>query len=526
MARARAKYEITAEDRSGRAFRSAESSLDRIAGAVVRLRGFVAAAAGATGIGALIRSATNLSRELTRVSSTLGISTGDLAALREEAGAAGVQFGQVTVAIQRMVRRISEAAQGTGEATGALRELRLDAQALARQRPEQAFIRVLEALRDVENQNERVRLAFKLFDSEGVQAVSAIIGRLDDVRERLEDTNEDLERGVERTERLRAKAEELKTWWDNVKLAVAGAIAEMLGLVDQERTVEELRSALESVSRRLELARDDLELLTQSQGANSVAANLQRLEVQRLERQYESLNVELTRALGKQKESNRVQVETVKLTDKQLEGLGMIVTALGQRAQMESALSENLREQARATNEVTIFTADLERQTRSASDAAQELGLTFQSAFENAVIEGESLRNVLAGIAKDIQRIILRRTVTEPLAGFLTSAIGGFFGGGGGGGIGGPTVPGVNAPRLQEGGIVRRPTFAMIGEAGPEAVVPLDRFRGGGRTVVIHNNQTIDARGTHPSVAERIREAMEITSDITVQRVFDAMQRS
>ena len=41
-------------------------------------------------------------------------------------------------------------------------------------------------------------------------------------------------------------------------------------------------------------------------------------------------------------------------------------------------------------------------------------------------------------------------------------------------------------PRLAEGGIVNSPTLALIGEAGPEAVVPLDRMNtGGGVTVNI-----------------------------------------
>jgi hypothetical protein len=35
-------------------------------------------------------------------------------------------------------------------------------------------------------------------------------------------------------------------------------------------------------------------------------------------------------------------------------------------------------------------------------------------------------------------------------------------------------------PRLAEGGIVSSPTLALIGEAGPEAVVPLDRMQSGG----------------------------------------------
>jgi hypothetical protein len=43
-----------------------------------------------------------------------------------------------------------------------------------------------------------------------------------------------------------------------------------------------------------------------------------------------------------------------------------------------------------------------------------------------------------------------------------------------------------NIPGLAEGGIVNSPTLAMIGEKGPEAVVPLDRYRGGGGDVTIN----------------------------------------
>ena len=43
-----------------------------------------------------------------------------------------------------------------------------------------------------------------------------------------------------------------------------------------------------------------------------------------------------------------------------------------------------------------------------------------------------------------------------------------------------------NIPGLAEGGIVSSPTLALIGEAGPEAVVPLDRYRGGGGDVTIN----------------------------------------
>ena len=42
----------------------------------------------------------------------------------------------------------------------------------------------------------------------------------------------------------------------------------------------------------------------------------------------------------------------------------------------------------------------------------------------------------------------------------------------------------MSIPRMAEGGIVTSPTLALIGEAGPEAVVPLDRMRNGGGVTI------------------------------------------
>jgi uncharacterized membrane protein YjjP (DUF1212 family) len=47
-----------------------------------------------------------------------------------------------------------------------------------------------------------------------------------------------------------------------------------------------------------------------------------------------------------------------------------------------------------------------------------------------------------------------------------------------------PAAGRLGVPRMAEGGIVSSPTLALIGEAGPEAVVPLDRMQtGGGITI-------------------------------------------
>jgi hypothetical protein len=64
----------------------------------------------------------------------------------------------------------------------------------------------------------------------------------------------------------------------------------------------------------------------------------------------------------------------------------------------------------------------------SLNQATKDLGFTFSSAFEDAIISGNSLRDVMQGLLEDITRIVLRQTVTGPLAGAISTGIGGLFG--------------------------------------------------------------------------------------------------
>ena len=49
-----------------------------------------------------------------------------------------------------------------------------------------------------------------------------------------------------------------------------------------------------------------------------------------------------------------------------------------------------------------------------------------------------------------------------------------------------------NVPRAQEGGILRCPSLALVGEGGPEAIVPLGRGLICGVTINIQGNAIID----------------------------------
>lgn len=111
---------------------------------------------------------------LAKTSDKLGIATEALGGLRHAAELTGVSAGTMDMALQRMTRRVAEAGQGTGEAKNALLELGLSAEALTRLSPDKQFNALTMAMGGVASQSDKVRLAMKLFDSEGVALVNTM----------------------------------------------------------------------------------------------------------------------------------------------------------------------------------------------------------------------------------------------------------------------------------------------------------------------------------------------------------------
>lgn len=64
-------------------------------------------------------------------------------------------------------------------------------------------------------------------------------------------------------------------------------------------------------------------------------------------------------------------------------------------------------------------TKEIER----AQEAAQGIGEAFATGIEDAIIEAKSFKEMLGGLLKDINKIVLRLLVTQPLADAITSAV-------------------------------------------------------------------------------------------------------
>ena len=158
-----------------------------------------------------------------------------------------------------------------------------------------------------------------------------------------------------------------------------------------------------------------------------------------------------------------------------------------------AALASGFRETATTGRASLAAIAESARATRTelarTSEAGKTLGATLSSsldrAFGSALKDGAKLSDVLRTLALDVSRSVASKAIgglTGPISGALGSAIGGFL----------PFAKGAafDAGKIRafaKGGIVTAPTTfpmaggpqggatGLMGEAGPEAILPLGR---------------------------------------------------
>lgn len=128
---------------------------------------------------------------------------------------------------------------------------------------------------------------------------------------------------------------------------------------------------------------------------------------------------------------------------------------------------------------------ELDGLTRSLSRSAESFGRAITGAFTRGVVDGRRFEDVLRSIGRSMTQSLLRsalqpvQTGLNSLLGSAVSGLTGLFGGSGlglGGGLSLPVAP------FADGGVVSAPTYfplgrglGLMGEAGPEAIMPLAR---------------------------------------------------
>lgn len=244
---------------------------------------------------------------------------------------------------------------------------------------------------------------------------------------------------------------------------------------------------------------------------------------------------DLEKAFKETEKANEDYIEGLKRSNKEnqdwLEGMlgaGPMARLEKQRADLQrlAGLVESGRITPEQFNDAATGYLGLQGEIEKTKTLADELGLSFASAFEDAIAGGKGFKDVLSGLAQDISRIATRKLVTEPFGNAFSeflkpvtsgggSGIGGFLGnvgswfkgllnfdGGGSTGAG---------PR--SGGMDGRGGFmAML---HPNETV-LDHTKGQGMSGPVFNisvpvNGSVDAR-TRSQIAATIQQQLSYAS--------------
>lgn len=176
---------IKALDKTKAGFGSATKGLKAVAGAVLNAKTAIVGLVGTAGFGLLISRSLQATDALAKTASKIGTTTEALGGLRYAAQIAGIETRTMDMALQRFTRRTAEAAMGTGEAKGAIKELGINAQELNRMPLDKRMVVLANAFENVTSESDRLRLAFKLFDSEGAALVNVLAQGGDGLKEML-----------------------------------------------------------------------------------------------------------------------------------------------------------------------------------------------------------------------------------------------------------------------------------------------------------------------------------------------------
>lgn len=213
------------------------------------------------------------------VSQRLGVSAERLQELRFAAEQSGMAMDNFDVAFRRFIRRSSEAAKGTGAAKDAFKELGIQLRDNeGRLKDSDKLLKeVADKLQQVKNPADKLRLAFKLFDTDGSAMVNVLAQGsqgLDDFAQKARDL------GIVVDEHIIKRSQELQTEFETAtrildlqfKVALINLAPIMVGIAERAaRLAGDIRGLIDSMR--------DLE----NQGSQSLDGRMRSLGMERID---------------------------------------------------------------------------------------------------------------------------------------------------------------------------------------------------------------------------------------------------
>ncbi|MBI1216901.1 MAG: hypothetical protein GC185_13945 [Alphaproteobacteria bacterium] len=245
--------------------------------------------------------------------------------------------------------------------------------------------------------------------------------------------------------------------------AVEKSLAQLQQLEDQLRQSVDTFGQGEAAVISYRLAHGDLAAAVAATGAAGAATAD---KIRELAAQQEALKAGVDAAAAAERDQARAaEIIRDSMSDSE-RAVSDYNTAI---AEMTRLAGEGYLSQDQLAAGVAKARAELEKApdaAKTASEGASDAADVIGTAFEDAVLEGKKLSDIVDGVLKDIARIVLRETVTKPLENAISSGVSGAQGALSG--IASSIFGGARA----EGGPVKTGKAYLVGENGPEFFMP------------------------------------------------------
>jgi lambda family phage tail tape measure protein len=575
MADHRLQIVLAAKDVTGTAFTKLQGRMTALTKSVVSLRGATVAVAGAAGIGMLIKSSLDAADNIGKTANKLGLTTDALQEYAFMASQSGVATRTMEMGLQRFTRRMAEAVQGKGELKSILEKYNIaviDAAGNTRKNTD-----VLEDLADVikhtEDPAERLRIAFKAFDSEGtallntmkngsqglknwaqearelglvmdqnlirasekandeldkltkvikVNLTSAIVSLAPDIAKITRDISNWTKQNKQDIEDLLAATGKLVTGFGKV-LSVAGQIGEVTGVFGMIRHAANIGQPGGASGSWMEEGKEALnkykEAITETVTETNNLANATTALKATVDTALKATVDTVAQAYQEQTEWSRDMYNTMTAESE------ISYSAMNEHNSAWAAHSQ--------TNMITVAdtatqAADTARQAfeRTASYISDSMGTALTDMVTGAKTAKEAFQDMARAIINALIKMILKQIVFNTLSSMFggTNSLFSFNFAKGGAFDQSGLVP------FAQGGIVNRPTIfpfasgtGLMGEAGPEAILPLARTSGGdlgvkaegggGGTNNVYNIMAMDSRSIEETLRRNPGAVVKIVDD-------------
>ena len=528
---------ISAKDRTRAAFSKVTRSLGVLRKAVFNLKTGIGALVGVGGFVALARAGLKSIDNIGKLSRTLGFTTEQIGTLQHMANLGGTSLDTFARAARNLNKgALDFVTKGTGEAKDAFEALNISVDDVNATGGDQIALMgmIADKLNVLEAGVAKTALAMKLFGSRAVEilpaleqgsaGINAMAAEADELGATLD------KNGVAQVEAANDAIARLGTIFTSIRNKIVVGIApviEKLATILKDKFVSNLtlsgdtiqKWAKDAVRSFLDFAKSALQALEMvANGARQVANWLPLTD-------FKPINLQAY--IGHLNALSDVLKDLPEQIVPASNGVARMSNGMVMATEAIKAKNGAL---ARYRKEIDDTRGGLEKMAVS---GLKKLEDALVSATDKTFSFKDSFKSMAMSVAQDLQRMLIKKTVTGPLAKLFDSFdFGSLFGGGSsftgpGSGFG----IGYGGGRANGGAVARNRSY-MVGERGPELFTPRtngqimsnrDLMGGGGNGVTVTNNY--DFSGANPATINLLQQEAERIKVETFNSVFDSIGR-